>query len=73
MKDNEKIFREMKDLVVETNSIHAENFSNENISRNENIEVLSSINTQGNENIENKDILMMQTEFVESNNLFKKI
>jgi hypothetical protein len=39
MKDYEEIFGEIRDLVAVTNSIHAENFSNENILRNENFEI----------------------------------
>jgi hypothetical protein len=69
MKDNEEIFREMKDLMIVTNSIHAENFSIENFLRNENVEISNAVNIQGNENIENEDDLMIQTSFVESDNL----
>jgi hypothetical protein len=63
MKDNDEIFKKMKDLVVETNYIHAENFSNKNILRNENIEILNEENTLGDESFENEDVLMMQTSF----------
>jgi hypothetical protein len=37
LKDKEEIFKEIKDLVEETYSIHAKNLSNENTKENENI------------------------------------
>jgi hypothetical protein len=61
MNDNEKIFREIEDVVIETNFIHAGNFSNKNILRNENIEISQE-----------RDDLMIQSSFVDSKNSLEK-
>jgi hypothetical protein len=63
MKDESQIFEKMKDLIVTTNVIHAENFSNENILRNENVEFPNEKNIQDDGNFENEDIMTMQTSF----------
>jgi hypothetical protein len=48
IKESEEIFKEMKDLVEETYSIHAKNFSNENIRENGNIEIFSGVQSEKN-------------------------
>jgi hypothetical protein len=48
MEDSEEIFKEMKDVIDETYSIHAENFSSGNFSGNENIEVSSGVQSEKN-------------------------
>jgi hypothetical protein len=63
MKDHNEIFGKMKDLVMETNDMHAKNFSNGNLVRNENIEFLNGKNIQNNGDFGDEDILMMQTSF----------
>jgi hypothetical protein len=63
MKDESKIFGKIKDLVMETNDMHAKNFSNGNLLRNEDIEFSNGKNIQNVGEFENENMMIMQTSF----------